>query len=147
MIDLSDGLGGDATRLAEQSGVALRIDAARLPLAAGAAEVAAAAGRDPMQLAVSGGEDYELLVALPPERLAEAASSLAEASSPGGTASPGGAAGVPLTQIGEVVASEAMAEGAEEEAKVAVREGAGEQVEIRLPDGRFLTPSGFDQLG
>jgi thiamine-monophosphate kinase len=92
MIDLSDGLGGDATRLAEASGAALRIKAGALPLAAGVAEAAAAAGRDPLQLAVSGGEDYELLVALPPERLEAAAASLREAT------------GVALTRIGEVTA-------------------------------------------
>ena len=40
MIDLSDGLGGDAAHIATASGVGLRIEAAALPLAAGVAEVA-----------------------------------------------------------------------------------------------------------
>ncbi len=65
MIDVSDGLGGDARHLAEAGGVGLRIDARALPLAEGVAEVAAALGRDPLELAASGGEDYELLAAIP----------------------------------------------------------------------------------
>jgi thiamine-monophosphate kinase len=96
LIDLSDGLGGDAAHLAASSGCRIRIDVAALSIADGVVEIAAAAGLDPLQLAVSGGEDYELLAALHPNSLAGAAAEVAETE------------GARLTQVGEVVAGEGV---------------------------------------
>jgi len=96
MIDVSDGLAGDAAHLAEASRVALAIEAGSLPLAAGVTEVAAAAGLDPLQLAVAGGEDYELLATLPPEALDEASARISAAE------------GSSLTAIGEVLAGKGV---------------------------------------
>jgi thiamine-monophosphate kinase len=55
MIDISDGIAGDAARLAAASGCLAVIELARLPVAAGAT----------LEQAAAGGEDYELLAALP----------------------------------------------------------------------------------
>ena len=94
MMDLSDGLGLDAGRLGRASGVRARIDLADVPLAAGVAEVARALGREPSLMAATGGDDYELLAAVPPDRLDALR----------------GALDVPLTVVGTLVGGEPGAE-------------------------------------
>ena len=69
MLDCSDGLALDALRIAQASGVTVAIELADVPIAAGVAAVAANARRDADLLAATGGEDYELIVAAPPERI------------------------------------------------------------------------------
>jgi len=75
MLDISDGLVGDAGHLAAASGVGVEIEVERVPVVgevgevggeAEAAEAAAAAGLSRgLRFALQGGEEYELLVALP----------------------------------------------------------------------------------
>jgi thiamine-monophosphate kinase len=65
MIDLSDGLAGDARHLAAASQVELQVALDTLPLQAGVSAEAGRLGITAGQFAAEAGEDYELLVALP----------------------------------------------------------------------------------
>ncbi|HEX7174124.1 MAG TPA: thiamine-phosphate kinase [Pyrinomonadaceae bacterium] len=61
MIDLSDGLSSDLAHLCRESGVGARIDAARVPVDPSVARALKLSPDGALKLALSGGEDFELL--------------------------------------------------------------------------------------
>jgi thiamine-monophosphate kinase len=81
MIDLSDGLSTDLAHICQESGVGAEIESALIPRA----RVGKPSHEVDLDLALHGGEDYELLFTAPP-----------------GKRVPAHIAGVPLTQIGRV---------------------------------------------
>ena len=63
-MDLSDGLGSDLERVREDSAVGVEVREASLPLSDELLRYCRETGTDPCRFAISGGEDYELLVAV-----------------------------------------------------------------------------------
>jgi thiamine-monophosphate kinase len=93
-IDVSDGLAGDLAKLCGVSGVSAVIDAPSIPLSAAAAALLSR-GAVGIEAIVSGGDDYEILCAIPEdsfEVFVQAASQ----------------AGVAVTSIGMVVAGSSV---------------------------------------
>ena len=84
MLDVSDGLAGDAGHLAAASGVGISIALERIPSHPASAHEAALANEPAAVFAAKGGEDFELLVVLPADFT--------------------GGAAFPLHQVGEVQA-------------------------------------------
>ena len=66
-IDLSDGLSGDLLSVCQQSGVAAWVDAEAVPIDDAVKSLADGRGRNALDLALHGGEDYQLLLAAPPD--------------------------------------------------------------------------------
>jgi thiamine-monophosphate kinase len=91
-MDVSDGLVGDLTKLCRVSKVAAKVEVERLPLS-DAARAAIAADPALRETALTGGDDYEILCAVPP---AKADSFRAAAQS----------AGLAVTQIGTISAGQ-----------------------------------------
>ncbi|MDP4556175.1 thiamine-phosphate kinase [Halomonas meridiana] len=75
-MDVSDGLLADLAHLRAASGVGVDLIPDALPLVDGLVETLG--HEQALTAALSGGDDYELLVTLPPDRVEEAAAQLAE---------------------------------------------------------------------
>ena len=117
MIDLSDGLAIDLSRLCRASGVGARLALEAVPIADALDRGAGALGVDPLELALSGGEDYELVATIPGGSVERARADLFESF------------GTRLSDIGEVVDGSGV---------VAVRAGGSESP---------LEPAGWDHFG
>ncbi len=91
-MDVSDGLAGDLGKLCRASSVAAEIDVSRVPLSA-AARVALAADPALIETVLTGGDDYEIVLTLAPEKFA-ALRTAAQA------------VGISVAEIGEVKAGD-----------------------------------------
>ena len=103
LIDISDGLASDLGHIVSASGVAAEIDAAAVPIADDLG-----GDVDPLTAALTDGEDYELLFALP----ADSAERLID----------GEPLGVSVTRIGTIVAGEGIA---------LIRNGKAQPLDVR----------------
>jgi thiamine-monophosphate kinase len=95
-MDLSDGLADAVRQVAAASRTGARIDAAQLPVAAGARRWFEARGADPVRAALSGGDDYELLFSVPARGRGRLRTVV------------GQARGVTITRIGELTADRGL---------------------------------------
>lgn len=91
-MDITDGLAGDLAKLCAASGVGARVAAAQIPVSDDLRAAARALGQDAVQMALAGGEDLELLLAVSPDSAASVRALVEET-------------GVMCCLIGEVVKS------------------------------------------
>ncbi len=94
MMDLSDGLAEDLPRLCAESGVGARVYADRIPVDRCCVAVARELEADPLSLAITGGEDYELLLTCRQDEAEKTAALVRRAT------------GAQVTAIGEVLGEE-----------------------------------------
>ena len=91
MIDVSDGLASETHHICEESGTGAKLYANNIPLSHNVRPAAKATGRKPHDLALYGGEDFELLFACQPDKVSSLAEDILRA------------CGTPLTAVGEIV--------------------------------------------
>ncbi|MEJ7619890.1 MAG: thiamine-phosphate kinase [Aquificaceae bacterium] len=68
-MDISDGLSSDVEKLSKASQVKINLFSDKIPISKELVSFSKRHGKDPLEYALSGGEDYELLFTHPPERL------------------------------------------------------------------------------
>jgi len=95
-MDLSDGLADAVAQVTAACGTGATLDAASLPLHPAAREWFTARGMDPVDAALAGGDDYELLFVVSKRARGRLRSVMRESR------------GVPLTRIGELTADPAV---------------------------------------
>jgi thiamine-monophosphate kinase len=91
-MDISDGVAGDLAKLCRASGLAAEVDVGRVPFS-DAVRTAIAAEPAVLETALSGGDDYEIVLTLAPEKLAAFRAAAQQA-------------GVPVAEIGRTTAGE-----------------------------------------
>lgn len=91
MIDVSDGTVSDIDHICEASGVGVRLWADALPISTATRAIAEALGQEPLEWALHGGEDYELIFTAPADKAEELASLVEDETM------------TPVTIIGEIV--------------------------------------------
>jgi thiamine-monophosphate kinase len=116
LMDISDGLSTDATRMARASSVDIVLDAAALAPDPAVAAAAQALGADGTDLVLNGGDDYELLAAVEPRAFQHIAAGFAKRF------------GRPLLRVGRFEA------------------GAGRAWIDRLGKREVVAPAGYDHL-
>jgi thiamine-monophosphate kinase len=122
-VDVSDGLAQDLGHLCAASGVGARIGLGELPLSP-AYRRAARGLADPYGPALNGGEDYELVLAIPPPALARAREAARRA-------------GTPLTVIGRFVRGKGVRVVDERGERLGVPAGH-DHLRGAVPEGRRL---------
>jgi len=95
MIDISDGLSSDVGHICKASHVGVRLWAERLPISDATCRVAERMGRPAWELALTGGEDYELCFTAPASAVPEVQRRVKEATR------------TPVVEVGEILPPEA----------------------------------------
>lgn len=70
-IDLSDGLASDLRHICTASGVGAEVELEKVPISVECHNIAALTGKPALEYALSGGEDFELLLTIPPDSVGD----------------------------------------------------------------------------